>query len=128
MHILWCSQTLQTFGEWLNNIAFQAPDAPLLLVGTHKDELQSAHTQLPEAQRLLHTYMKDMFVTGEGGILKNIRRPTEGGKKQWFFAVDSKSRETISATQVKSSDEGVSQLRSAIHEAVVTDRREVKGL
>ena len=72
--------------------------------------------------------MKDMFVTGEGGILKNIRRPTEGGKKQWFIAVDSKSRETISATQVKSSDEGVSQLRSAIHEAVVTDRREVKGL
>ena len=128
MPILWCSQTLQTFGEWLNNIAFQAPDAPLLLVGTHKDELQSAHTQLPEAQRLLHTYMKDMFVTGEGGILKNIRRPIEGGKKQWFFAVDSKSRETISATQVKSSDEGVSQLRSAIHEAVVTDSREVKGL
>ena len=123
-----CSQTLQTFGKWLNSIAFQGPDAPLFIIGTHKDELESADEQLPEAQHLIHTYMKEMFVTGEEGITKNIRRPTEGGQKQWFFAVDSKSRETIAATQVKSSDEGVSQLRSAIHEAVVTDRREVKGL
>ena len=127
-HANWCAQTLQTFGEWLNNIAFQAPDAPLVLVGTHKDELESAQTQLPEAQRLLHAYMKDMFVTGEEGILKNLRRPTEGGQKQWFFAVDSKVREEVAATRLKSSDEGIIGLRSAIHEAVMNDTREVKGL
>ena len=125
-HVGWCSQTLQTFGEWLNNIAFQAPDAPLVLVGTHKDELKSPQTELPEAQRLLHAYMKDMFVAGEEGFLKNIRRPTEGG--QWFFAVDSKSREETAATGLKSNDEGIIGLRSAIHEAVLTDNRTVKGL
>ena len=131
-----CSQTLQTFGEWLNNIAFQAPDAPLVLVGTHKDELDSPHTQLPEAQRLLHKYMKDTLVTGKDGILKNLRCPPEGDQKQWFFAVDSKSREEISiATGQKSSDEGtiasdegIIGLRNAIHEAVLTDSREVEGL
>ena len=124
-----CSQTLKTFGEWLNTIAFQAPDAPLVLVGTHKDELDSPHTQLPEAQRLLHKYMKDTLVTGKDGILKNLRCPPEGDQKQWFFAVDSKSREEISiATGQRSSDEGIIGLRNAIHEAVLTDRREVKGL
>ena len=122
-----CSQALQTFGEWLNTIAFQAPDAPLVLVGTHKDELESAHTQVPEAQRLLHEYMKDMFATGEEGILKNLRRPTEGDQKQWFFAVDSKIREENAATGLKSSDEGIIGLRSAIHEAVMNDSRKVKG-
>ena len=127
-HVGWYSQTLQTLGEWLNNIAFQAPDAPLVLVGTHKDELESPHTQLPEAQRLVHAYMKGMFVTGEEGILQNIRRPTEGDQKQWFFAVDSKSREETAATGLKSSDKGIIGLRNAIHETVLTDRRKVKGL
>ena len=100
----------------------------MVLVGTHKDELESAQTQLPQAQRLLHDHMKGMFVTGENGILKNLRRPTEGGQKQWFFPVDSKIREEISATRLKSSDEGIIGLRSAIHEAVQNDTRKVKGL
>ena len=124
----WCSQTLQTFGKWLNSIAFQGPDAPLFIVGTHKDELESPDEKLPEAQQLIHKYMKDMFVTGEEGITKNIRRPTEGGQKQWFFAVDSKSREAIAETELKSSDEGIINLRRAIQEAVQNDRRMVKGL
>ena len=100
----------------------------MFIVGTHKDELESADEQLPEAQHLIHTYMKEMFVTGEEGITKNIRRPTEGGQKQWFFAVDSKSREAIAETELKSSDEGIINLRRAIQEAVQTDRRLVKGL
>ena len=113
-------------GHWLNSIAFQAPRAPFVLVGTHKDELESAHTQLTEAQRLVHAYIKDMHIAGEDGIIKNIRKPPkEGTTSPWFFAVDSKSRKVFDG---KVSDPAIIQLRDALQEAVALDDRQVKGL
>lgn len=111
-------------GHWLNSVAFQAPRAPFALCGTHKDELESADTQLIEANRLVHAYIEDMYIVKDG-IMKNILQPPkEGTTSQWFFAVDSKSRKTVDG---KVSDPVIIQLRDALQRAVALDDRQVTG-
>ena len=100
----------------------------MTIVGTHKDELESPDEQLAKAQALVHDYMQGMFVAGEEGITKNINRPAKkDGALQWFFPVDSKSRESIPEKGLQSSDPGIAELREAIHKAVITDDRQVTG-
>ena len=129
IHFSLLEQALHTLGEWLNNVAFQAPDAPVVIVGTHKDELEHPEEELAQAQALVHDYMKGTFVAGEEGILNNIRRPAKkDGTLQWFFGVDSKSRESIPQKGLQSSDPGIAELREAIHQAILEDTRTVTGL
>lgn len=101
----------------------------MTIVGTHKDELEYPEEQLAKAQALVHEYLKGMFVAGEEGIMQNIRRPAKkDGTLQWFFPVDSKSRNSIPGKGLQSSDPGIVELRDAIHNAVLTDTRTVTGL
>jgi len=124
----WYPQTLQRLGDWLNVVAFQAPSAPVILVGSHKDELESEDTQLREAQTLVRGHLEGMYIKQMGIIEQICQPPKKDNKLQWFFAVDSKSRETIAGKGLQSSDPVMGQIRKALHQAVIKDNRKVKGL
>lgn len=99
-----------------------ASKAPLLLVGTHKDELEDESDALEEAQRILTDLLNyKAFVK----IVKRIQRPSNG---KWFFAVDNKSRETTAEGKERASDLSVDEIRSTLERVVNNDKREVEGL
>ena len=116
------AQTLRFFGHWLNSIAVHAPEAPLLLVGTHKDELEDEHAALGQAQEILTEFLNEIPLPA---VLKRIRQPSNG---RWFFAVDNKSRETTAGGGVRTSDRSVGEIRSTLENIVVNDDRQVQGL
>ena len=101
-----------------------APEAPLLLVGTHKDELKDEPHALDEAQRILTEFLNDI-PEALVDIVKRIERPSNG---KWFFAVDNKSREITADGKVRASDLSVNEIRSTLERVVKNDKREVKGL
>ena len=115
------AQTLRFFGHWLNSIAVHAPEAPLLLVGTHKDELEDEHTALSHAQKTLTEFLNGIPLKG---ILKRIQQPSDG---KWFFAVDNKSRVTTAEGKVRSSDQSVAEIRSTLEKVIKNDDRKVQG-
>ena len=103
----------------------QAPGAPVLLVGTHKDELVDASAEkLSEAQAIIANHISDMNMAKKTEIIAHIQRPSE---RDWFFAVDSKSRKTIAGT-VQCSDPTIGEIRSALDQVVAKDDRKVEGL
>ena len=120
-HVLY-AQTLRIYGHWLNSIAVKAPEAPLLFVGTHKDELEDKPAALQEAQEILTNFLNRIRLPG---ILKRIQQPSDG---KWFFAVDNKSRDTIAGGGVRTSDLSVGEIRSALEKIVANDNRQVPGL
>ena len=116
------AQTLPIYGHWLNSIAVKAPEAPLLFVGTHKDELEDEPAALDQAQKILIEFLNHIPLPG---ILKHIQQPSDG---KWFFAVDNKSRDTIAGGGVRTSDLSVGEIRSALQKIVANDNRQVPGL
>ena len=110
--------------HWLNTIAVKAPEAPVLLVGTHKDELTDADAELSQAQTLLTDFLNKLPLAKKS-IIPNLRRPSGS---EWFFAVDSKSRrETGADGAVECSDIMIAKFRSTLEEAVTKDDRKVTG-
>ena len=118
-------QSLRFFGHWLNSIAVHAHDAPVLLVGTHKDQLQNESESLKEAQEILANFLGTLPVTLRG-ILQRIARP-ESDEKRYFFAVNNIAREIIAGKE-RAKDRSVSDIRKALERVVSNDKREVKGL
>ena len=106
-------QTLRFIGYWLNSIAYRGPDAPVLLVGTHKDQL--AWVRLSEAQELVASHIYGMHIAAE--IVQHISKPSE---RELFFAVDSRSR--------KPSDPTLADVRKELSQVIKKDQRKVTGL
>ena len=75
---------------------------------------------LAQAQQILADYLAKMFVARETKIVRNIQRPSE---KEWFFAVDNKSRDPDG----KCSDPVIHTLRERLMKAMMNDQRKVKG-
>ena len=86
--------------------------------------------QIAKAQSLVGEYIAGMHMRET--IVNQIRRPQKDGSLQWFFAVDSKSRETVAetvtGTGVRSSDPVIEEIRSALQNAIESDNRKVAGL
>ena len=118
------AQTLRIYGHWLNSIAVKAPEAPLLFVGTHKDELEDEPAALDQAQKILTDFLNRISISLPG-IVERIQQPSDG---RWFFAVDNKSRDTIAGGGVRTSDLSVGEIRSALEKIVANDNRQVPGL
>ena len=75
---------------------------------------------LAQAQQILADYLAKMFVARATKIVRNIQRPSE---KEWFFAVDNKSRDPDG----KCSDPVIHTLRERLMQAMMNDQRKVKG-
>ena len=99
-----------------------APEASLLFVGTHKDELKDDPAALGQAQKILTEFLNDIPLSD---ILKRIQRPSDG---KWFFAVDNKSREITAGGKEQTSDLSVGEIRSTLERVVNNDKREVRGV
>ena len=109
--------------HWINTIAVKAPEAPVLLVGTHKDELEDADAELSQAQTLITEFLNKLHLAKH--IIPNLRRPSVS---EWFFAVDSKSRREAGADgTVEPSDPMIAKFRRTLEEAVANDDRKVTG-
>ena len=116
-------QTLGSLARWLSTIAKRAPEAPILLIGTHKDLLEKA--DLPEigrAQQLLTEMLNDKSL--DSGIARRIWQTSDG---KWFFAVDSTAR-VASSGGLKPADPVIDEVLVAVRQLVATDQRRVKGL
>ena len=100
-----------------------ASEAPLLFVGTHKDELEDEPASLDQAQRILTKFLNGLSADLVD-IVKRIQRPSNG---KWFFAVDNKSREITAEGKERASDLSVNEIRSTLERVVNNDKREVKG-
>ena len=97
----------------------------MLLVGTHKDQVEDPHAALlGKAQELVAGYITDMHIAKETTISQHISKPA---KRKWFFAVDSRSRKTI-AGKVRSSDGTLAEVRNEMKQVVKKDKRKVTGL
>ena len=115
-------QVIQFIAHWLNTIAMKAPEAPFILVGTHKDELSDAHAALNHTHQALTDLLTGMV---NSDIVKRIHRPSTG---HWFFAVDNKSRENTAAGKVRCKDPAIGEVRAALEHIVVNDKRTTIGL
>ena len=103
-----------------------ASEAPFLLVGTHKDELEDEPAALAQAQKILTNFLYDLPLDGPlANIRKRIQRPS---KEKLFFAVDNKSRENTAEGKERASDLSVNKIRSTLERVVNNDKREVEGL
>ena len=114
--------------HWLNSIALYAPDARVVIVGTHKDELKDVATDLGTAQQKLTDFISGLFLPAKARSVERIQQTSDG---KWFFAVDSKSREITVENQkevVQCVDPVVQEIRSTLEQAVLNDDRKVRGL
>ena len=125
-------QVLRFIGHWLNSIAVRAPDAPVILVGTHKDMLKKIFVnsnkyqqkKIIETQKVLIDFLNKLFVTKKTRLIDNIKRPSGDGGA-WFFAVDNKSRKTKRGGEM---DPTIHGFRKALEQVVINDQRKVQGL
>ena len=114
--------------HWLNSIALYAPDARVVIVGTHKDELKDVATDLGTAQQKLTNFISGLFLPAKARSVERIQQTSDG---KWFFAVDSKSREiTVERGNevVQCVDPVVQEIRRTLEQAVLNDDRKVRGL
>ena len=121
-HFPYDPQVIQFITHWLNTIALKAPEAPLILVGTHKDELPDERAALNDTQKVLTNLFNGMAMSD---IVKRIHQPSSG---QWFFGVDNKSRENTAAGKVRCKDPAIGEVRAALEHIVVNDKRTTIGL
>merc|ERR1719174_1620089 len=115
-------QVIQFIAHWLNTIAMKAPEAPFILVGTHKDELSDEHAALNHTHQALTDLLTGMV---NSDIVKRIHRPSTG---HWFFGVDNKSRENTAAGKVRCKDPAIGEVRAALEHIVMNDKRTTRGL
>ena len=114
--------------HWLNSIAVYAPDARVVIVGTHKDELKDVVTDLITTQQKLTNFISGLFLPAKTRSVERILQTSDG---KWFFAVDSKSREITMENGkevVQCVDPVVQEIRSTLEQAVLNDDRKVRGL
>ena len=78
--------------------------------------------KLREAQNLLQHLLNNIILAKK--IIPNIEKPSDS---EWFFAVDSKSRQHDSEGGVECSDPEIAKLRLALENVVEKDKREIKG-
>lgn len=86
-----CQQHLHILGDWLNLIALHARDAPVLLVGTHKDLLTAK--QLEDAQGVVRRYVLKLHVHVKKVIRIQFPDSATETKGRFFFDVNNKVRE-----------------------------------
>ena len=111
--------------HWLNSIAVYAPDARVVIVGTHKDELKDVVTDLITTQQKLTNFISGLFLPAKTRSVERILQTSDG---KWFFAVDSKSREITMENGkevVQCVDPVVQEIRSTLEQAVLNDDRKV---
>ena len=96
----------------------------MLLVGTHKDELENPEESLAAAQQVVRDFLCGMFIAKTTHIISHIKRPSE---QDWFFAVDSKSR-VVTEEGERVSCDGIGLFRSKLEEAIRNDDRKVIGV
>ena len=107
---------------WLNQIAVQAPGAPVMLIGTHKDAASDEDIAL--SHKLLRRHIKQLYMYKH----LNIVKPEKAGRMTpWFFAVDNTAREMKDGHMV-ASDPAVNAIRAKLEEVVRSDERVVEGL
>ena len=111
-------ETLRYISHWLNTIALKSPEAPILLIGTHKDLVSD--DGLRQAQERISSFLTEMALGLK--VVQNIRQ-TPGG--DWFFAVDNKSR-TLGIGDP--SDSTIGDIRDALKSVTMEDKRTVKDL
>ena len=106
----------------------------MILVGTHKDKLEtfgstkkSRQRKLGEAQKILTDFIHKLFVAKKTSVVDNIKRPSGDGG-EWFFAVDNKSRKTNLWSGEMRCKDSVIEVRNALEQMVLNDQRKVKGL
>lgn len=131
-------ECLHFLSYWLNQIAVQAPGAPVLLIGTHKDTVTTKDVGL--AQKLVRRHVKQLYMYSR----LNIVRPTAGmdkgkatggvgvgglggGPTPWFFPVDNTARETRDG-KIVASDPAVHAIKNTLEEVVRGDQRLIEGL
>ena len=83
-----CQRHLHILGDWLNLIALHARDAPVLLVGTHKDLLTAK--QLKDAQSIVRKYVRRLHVCAKTIIRLQFPDSDSETKGRFFFDVDNK--------------------------------------
>merc|ERR1719174_3107818 len=115
-------QALKFIAHWLNTIAIKAPEAPFILIGTHKDELSDKRAALNHTHQALTDLLTGMV---NSDIVKRIHRPSTG---HWFFGVDNKSRENTAAGKVRCKDPAIGEVRAALEHIVMNDKRTTRGL
>ena len=121
-HFPYDPQALKFIAHWLNTIAMKAPEAPFILVGTHKDELSDGRAALNDAHKTLTDLFKGMV---NADVVERIHQPSSG---QCFFAVDNKSRENTAAGKVRCKDPAIGEVRAALEHIVMNDKRTTRGL
>jgi len=80
------ARSLSNFKFWLSSIQLHAPDAPILIVGTHLGDLKDESRTLVEVEVFLENTVK------VGTRFPQVYRTDAG----WFTAVDNRTRENIS--------------------------------
>ena len=130
------TQTLRYFGHWFNSIAVYAPEARVVIVGTHKDELKDVAAGVRDAQEIMTDFIPSLFWPGKTRSVEFVQQTSKG---DWFFPVESVSRETTQERDyttvfgftkevVQCRDPVIQELRHTLEQMVLTDDRTVKGL
>ena len=119
----------------MNSIAVYAPEARVVIVGTHKDELKDVAAGVRDAQEIMTDFIPSLFWPGKTGSVEFVQQTSKG---DWFFAVESVSRETTHEPDyttmygykevVQCRDPVIQELRHTLEQMVLNDDRTVKGL
>ena len=127
------TQTLRYFGHWFNSIAVYAPEARVVIVGTHKDELKDVAAGVGNAQEIMTDFINSLFWPGKTGSVEFVQQTSKG---DWFFPVESISRDTTREPDyvarkmkevLQSGDPVLQELRHTLEQMVLNDDRTVKG-
>ena len=118
------TQALRCLVERLYNIAFQASEPRVLLVGSHKDKLRDLENDLRKAQAIVGKRLTSILDVAKIKLLKHLSKPSDS---EWFFAVDSKSCERNASGDTQYRDPTLNNIRAELKKIVLADDREVPG-
>ena len=108
-----------------------------MIVGTHKDELKDVTAGVRDAQEIMTNFIPSLFWPGKTGSVEFVQQTSKG---DWFFPVESVSRETTRERDyttflglrtkevVQCRDPVIQELRQTLQQMVLNDDRTVKGL
>ena len=118
----------------MNSIAVYAPEARVVIVGTHKDELKDVAAGVRTAQEIMTNFIPSLFWPRKTGSVEFVQQTSKG---DWFFAVESISRDITDEfdyttnrwkTVFQSRDPVIQELRHKLEQMVLNDDRTVEGL